>query len=150
MRSLDRVRRVAELFATRIVVLDGVIAIGDPAELRRHREHFEEDKTGLEAFVNHVHLEELLHRIIRPPFKRRPEALRLGEQLIRVWAERIAGIAGADVSLLFYLGGSEDVVLRFHTERMNVHPWIALNKKEARSLKLRVFRALGGRVTRLA
>ncbi len=150
MKSLERVQKVAQLFAAKIVVLDGVVAIGDPAELRRHWKHFEGDKTGLEAFVNHFHLEELLRRIVRPPLKRRPEALRLGEQLIRVWAERIAGIAGAEVSLLYYLGGSEDVVLRFHSERANEHPWMAIGKKGARSFRLRIFRSRGGEVSRLA
>lgn len=150
MKTLERIRKVADLFAAPIAQIDGMVVLVDRAELERHEAHFKGDKTALEAFVNHVHLEDLVSGLRQPAGNARREALRLGELLIRVWSERVAGITGSDLALLFYLGGTEDVVVRFHVERANEHPWIAISKKEARSLKLRVYRLRGGEVTRLA
>jgi hypothetical protein len=59
----------------------------------------------------------------------REELMTVGRAILRVWSERIALLFG-DRDVVFYLGGSESVVIRFHVRRSGVADWLNLADRE--------------------
>ena len=130
--------------------LDCGVVLGDLDKARRHRGSFLSDPTGFEAFVNHFHLEDILIDFDFEAKKRRREALFLGENVILVWAERLRSLLKGRATL-FYLGGPDDVTLRFHLERPGDPSWFSLDNPSAiRKQRLRIYRSVGDGVERIA
>jgi hypothetical protein len=118
---------VAELFATPLAAVGELLIAGESTEIDRHRKSFPNDPTGLEAFVNHVHLGGAVEGFA--PDRR--FLTRLGADVIRVWAERMqALLRGRQV--LFYIAGrtAKDMTLRFHIDRRDGRSWLDLADTE--------------------
>jgi hypothetical protein len=129
---------LSELFATPLVEFDGCIVISGESESRRHLSSFSGDPVGFEAFVNHIHLDDVLTSAVGRPARR--EMITIGEHIIKVWSERLRGILRGR-SILFYLGGSRGVTLRFHVARNKGAEWMSLDDKAFRSReKMTIFR----------
>ena len=88
----------------------------------RHAAAFPGDPTGLEAFVNHIHLPDL---VSGPSSSDRQTLARLGKALVRVWGERLRPLLRGRTAL-FILSGrlARDMTLRFHIERKDGRPWL--------------------------
>ena|SRR5712691_7093640 len=117
--------RLARMFAVTFSDIDGCLVI-DGDEARRHRESFINDDTGLEAFVNHVHLEDVVEQMLRPRGAGRRVLMSIGEDLIKVWSERLLPILNGR-EVLFYLGGKDTVAIRFHVVRQGQPTWVRLD-----------------------
>jgi hypothetical protein len=141
------VERLVCLFAMPFYELDDAVLAGDEREGRRHAEHFHDDPTGLEAFVNHYHLQDYVKGIRLDQKALRRLLISTGEALVMVWSERLVRLLG-ERRVLFYLGGKTDVVLRFHLERSGA-PWVELKPALLKRERMRVYRAGGGDVERL-
>jgi hypothetical protein len=127
--------RLAELFAIPFHRERGVLLAGDLDRALRHWDEFPGDPTGLEAFVNHFHLDDLAGDSAAGPVKRK-DLMRLGESLVSVWASRLAP---TEEPVVFYLGGRDGVVLRFHLVRPGAKPWIPADAHLLAKERLRVF-----------
>jgi hypothetical protein len=127
MKAKQAIDRVVEAFSSPINEVAGCIVLGDPSAVAKHRESFPDDPTGLEAFVNHVHVADLVAEVdVDHAFLRR-----LGTELIRVWAERMQSLLkGREV--LFYLTGRapSDMTVRFHVDRSDGRAWLNLEDTE--------------------
>jgi len=139
--------RLADLFAAPFHEIEGAIVLGNRGEALRHLEEFRGDPTGFEAFVNHVHLEDIVSGISFEPRTKRRRLLYVGEILINVWVDRFVALL-RDRAALFYLGGSNDVTLRFHLEREQYPPWLPCDS--ARSARMLIFRATAGKVVKIS
>lgn len=147
--AASTLKKVAEVFARPIHELDGALVLGDLDEARRHFHAFPGDLTALEAFVNHVHLEDVVVGLALNDRSKRRQIMALGEALVHVWAERLSPHLQAR-SALFYLGGPGDVTLRFHVERSEAPPWFPLHDGVAvRRQRLRIYRAVANRLERI-
>lgn len=143
-------KKIASLFAVPLFAVGGVVLSGDPKEAKRHFTSKDpSDPVGLEAFVNHYHLEDYVEEFSLEPRRKRRELNRLADALILVWAERLAGIL-AERTALFYAGGEEDVIVRFHLERPDEPPWMSLDPDFVRKARMRVFRASRSGLERIA
>jgi hypothetical protein len=127
--SQQKLRRAFESLAAELCVDftadEGCIVI-DREEAERHRGAFLDDPNGLEAFVNHVHVEDLLAGALRPTGRDRAALDAIGIALLRVWAERLHR-SFPEQPAIFYLGGTDSVSLRFHLHRPDAAPWVALD-----------------------
>ncbi|HEV7672034.1 MAG TPA: hypothetical protein VGS22_26230 [Thermoanaerobaculia bacterium] len=144
-------RRLSGLFAMPLFELNGIILTGDLKEAQGHFSSGEpDDPIGLEAFANHYHLEDYVRELGLDPRKRRRELNRLADALVLVWTERLMGILG-ERTLLFYVGGEEDVIVRFHVERPGGRPWMALDDPAfIKKARMRVFRVSRSGLERIA
>ena len=129
---------LSALFAVPLVEFDGCIVISDEAESRRHASSFPGDPVGFESFVNHVHLDDVLASAAGKPTRK--DMLKVGESIIKVWAERLRSVLRGR-TVLFYLGGVQGVTLRFHVARARGTEWMNLDDKSFRSKeKMAIFR----------
>jgi hypothetical protein len=142
------IERISALFSIPFQGFEGSFLVGDRDEAKRHHREFAGDLVGLESFVNHFHLEDAVAGVPFDPRSKRRHLNALGEALIHVWAERFARELG-DRKLLFYLGGPDDVTVRFHIERSEAPPWMSLDPEYARQQRMRVYRASNGKVERI-
>lgn len=135
---------LAKLFSLEISTRGDAVVLGDQAEAARHAQAFAGDPTGLEALVNHWHLEELFVGARLDRAGRRRAALRLGRRLAGVLAERLA-LRFGDRPFIFLLGGENDVVLRLMSIRTDAPPWFPYeDPRQRRRFRLLAFRAAGG------
>lgn len=132
--------KIASLFAIPLFEMGGAILSGNPEDAKRHTAEFPGDLVGLEAFVNHYHLEDYVGEFHLEPRQQRRVLNRLAETLALVWSERLVKIIG-NRTALFYLGGSDSVVVRFHLERTDEVPWADLNPDFLKRSRIRVFRS---------
>jgi hypothetical protein len=128
---------LSQLFASPILEADGCIVVSGGADVLRHAVSFPGDPVGFEAFVNHVHLDDITDSTAGRPARR--DLIRIGENVIRVWSDRLRRILrGREV--LFYLGGLEGVSLRLHVVRDQQANWLNLDDREfMHKEKMRVF-----------
>lgn len=129
---------LSALFAIPILEFDDSIVLSDVAESRRHAASFPGDPVGFEAFVNHIHLDDVLTSSAGKPTRR--DMLVIGEHIIKVWSERLRGLLRGR-NVLFYLGGPRGVTLRFHIARGKGTEWMNLDDRSFRSReKMTIFR----------
>src|SRR4051812_35204299 len=141
--------RIYALFSIPCHEFEGAFLLGRLDEAQRHYSELSGDLVGLESFVNHFHLEDAVEGIPLDPKSKRRHLNALGEALMRVWAERFAEKLGGR-RLLFYLGGPDDVTIRFHVERPQASPWMGFdNPKFAHQQRMRIYRASNGKVERI-
>jgi hypothetical protein len=128
----------AELFAAPIPESDGCIILSKEPNPLRHASSFPGDPVGFEAFVNHVHLNDIAASAAGRPIRR--DLIRIGENVIRAWSGRLREILrGREV--LFYLGGLSGVTLRLHVVRKGHANWFDLEDKGfLKKEKVRIFR----------
>ena len=107
--------------------LDGCLCVGDQVNAAVNRWAFGPDLTGFEAFINHVHVDQLL--------KHQPDAMRVwGRNALLRLVVTCLGAATLpilrDRTLLFFGGGPniEDCTVRFHVERDGA-PWVDIEDK---------------------
>lgn len=127
---VDNIVQVAKLFATQFVLVEDSIVISEH-EFYAHAHLFKGDLDGLEAFINHIHLEDVVQmpRNAVNPQEQRHALLETGRLLIQVWHERIQFLYNG-VVILFYLGGSDTVSVRFHKSRSIANAWINLSDQD--------------------
>jgi hypothetical protein len=138
-RSLRRLLLdLSALFAFPILDADECLVISREADVFRHALSFPGDPVGFEAFVNHVHLDDVLASAAGK--LSRKDLLRIGELVVQVWSDRLKGLLrGREV--LFYLGGPKGVTLRFHVVREGAANWLDLHDKLfIQKEKMRIFR----------
>lgn len=123
--------------------LDGSICVGDRQQAELHLSEFGEDRVGFEAFVNHVHVSDIFALGPKRLGRDRELGERLARTVIGVWADRVRPLLRGR-SVLFYMGGRDDVAIRFHVERPGVAPWVDLSARAfVTSEHLHVFRVTG-------
>src|SRR5688572_26799013 len=91
------------------------ICLGNRKEALRHARHFGLDLTGLEAFVNHLHI-----RDVTPEWAHanRLWMMAVAHAIALTWSARLKPLLGSEPGL-FFLGGRSpaEISLRFHVER---------------------------------
>ena len=101
---LQALSGAARLFAMPIASAGASIILGDRKDATRTASSFQGDPTALEAFVNHVHLDDLLGGLPLSTDGAREALVALGRALAEVYAERARPFLGGR-ELIFYLGG---------------------------------------------
>ena len=141
---------LSEAFTTPIQEYDDAILAGQPAVVERHLASFPGDPTGLESFVNHLHIEDLTAGLLGVKDADRLALLGVGRALIHVWTERMRQLPRAR-DILFYLGGSDTVSLRFHVFRGEKAAWVDLtNPAFIREEGFEVYLATGEGIRKIA
>jgi hypothetical protein len=84
-----------------------------------------DDPVGYESTMNKRYVTDLS----RIDENARDALMTIGRAVIRIWAERIALLLPGR-NVVFYLGGLEDVVLRFHVRRPGICDWTDLADRE--------------------
>jgi hypothetical protein len=129
---------LAALFASPVIEANAFIVLSREADALRHATSFPGDPVGFEAFVNHVHLGDIVASSAGRLERR--DLIRVGGDVVQVWSDRLKGILGGR-EILFYLGGARGVTLRFHVVREGEANWLDLSDKEfIRKEKMAVFR----------
>jgi hypothetical protein len=90
--------------------LGDAICIGDQTSARAAQSNFGRDLTGLEAFINHVHLGDLWHD--DPPSMRLERLRAAARVLVACWGVALLPVLGGR-SVIFYAGGLRYKTLRF-------------------------------------
>ncbi len=148
--SAAALRKLTSLFSMPLFVLGDTVLSGDFKEANRHRASWDpDDPIGLEAFVNHYHLEDFVEEFSLEPRRKRRELNRLVDALVLVWAERMTGILG-ERAALFYVGGEEDVIVRFHVDRPGAVPWMSPDSAFIKKARMRIFRTSRSGLERIA
>lgn len=85
-----------------------------------------EDPVDVESTMSKRYVSELAGELIDG--SSREQLMVCGRAIVQVWAERIAArFPGRNV--LFYLGGEEDVIVRFHVRRPGIYDWLDLEDR---------------------
>jgi hypothetical protein len=142
------IKSLTYLFSMPLHQMGDVVVTGDPESAKRHLEEFPGDPIGLEASVNHYHLEDYIKGLRLKPKAHRRLLMTLAEALVMVWSERLVRFIG-ERAAIFYVGGADTVVIRFHVDRPSAEPWAALTPAFMRKERLRVYRSTGGVVQRI-
>lgn len=139
--------RLSTWFAAPLLETRDGLVISEEKDVERHWIAFPGDPTGFEAFVTHVHLEDLL---ASGGSLRRRDWLAIGWDLMQVWGDRLRPrLRGR--SVLFYLGGSRGVILRFHVAREGCADWLDWTDKDFLTReKLSVYRLTETDLVKLA
>jgi len=114
--------RLAALFCCRIIDNHGLLLLGT-AQAQRGIIDPPADPVGVESVLNKVHIADVIDA--GDGVLRRSALMVIGRSLIKVWAERIS-LHYPDRKVLFYLGGGDSVILRFHTRRVEHNDWLDL------------------------
>jgi hypothetical protein len=117
---------LSNLFNISFYPLGDAVLSGSLPSAERHLESFPNDSTGLEAFVNHVHLEDVTNLDAE---KDREILLAIGRNIINVWKDRLQPYVNGR-KIVFFLGGSDSVSLRFHIIRNDGRDWIDLSDQK--------------------
>ncbi len=112
-------------FCHEIVEVDGVLLLSTEQVLNGRGRLVDDDLVGIESTMNKRYVADLS----RLDENARETLMTVGRAIMLVWSERIAlRFPGRDV--LFYLGGSESVILRFHVRRPHLTDWTDLSDRE--------------------
>jgi hypothetical protein len=122
---------------------------GDPGAAERFLNSYPGGPIGAEAFANHYHLEDFIKDLHLEPRARRRFLMTLAEALVKVWSERLVRLLG-ERSAIFYIGGRDTVLIRFHVERPGAAPLTSHEPAFIKKERLRVYRTTGGVVERIA
>jgi hypothetical protein len=142
------ITNLTHLFSIPLQQMGDAVLTGSASSAERHLREFPGDPIGLEATVNHYHLEDYIKGPRLKPRAQRQLLMTLAEALMRVWSERLLPFLG-DRAAIFYLGGTDTVVIRFHVERPDTEPWTTLTPAFMKKERLRVYRSAGGAVERI-
>lgn len=85
------------------------------------------DPVDVESSMNKRYVSELVGDFVAGDA--RDELMVCGRAIIQVWAERIA-VRFPERHVIFYLGGSDAVIVRFHVRRDGVHDWLDLDDRQ--------------------
>jgi hypothetical protein len=121
---------------------------GDPKDAERFLNSYPGNPIGAEAFANHYHLEDYVEGLRLKPRAQRRFLMTLAEALVKVWSERLVRLLG-ERSAIFYIGGTDTVLIRFHVERPGKR-LTALTLSYVKRSRLQVYRTTGGVVERIA
>jgi hypothetical protein len=144
----DVVRDLTEAFVNDIVDINGTLLLATKQILKGDPNRRHEDPISVESVVNKYYVTHLAGDVFDEDD--RDNLMPIGRALIKVWAERIAfRFPGRRV--LFFLGGEESVIVRFHVRREGQHDWASLeDRKFLRKAHLEVYELdLDGRLSRL-
>jgi hypothetical protein len=132
-------------FCHEIIDSNGLLLLST-AQTRKEGLAVDCDPVGVESTMNKRYVTDLVGRAIDE--NARDVLMRLGRAIMHVWAERIALLfPGRDV--VFYLGGSESVILRFHVRRTGMTDWTDLTDREYfAASNLEVYILYNGNLTR--
>lgn len=108
---------LSKLFAKPFIKIQSVV-LDDDGRSVEDKPIVIDDPVYLEV-SNHIHLEDEF-----PQRLKRRLLIAIGRQVIEVWNQRLRLLVG-DTPVLFYLGGTDTVMLRFHQEHEGYIPWIA-------------------------
>jgi hypothetical protein len=102
------------------------------------------DPVSIESTMNKCYVVDLVGHALDNDA--REELMAYGRAIIRVWSERIAlRFPGREV--VFYLGGSESVVLRFHVRRPGIKDWVdCANEERLSAARMEVYKVRDGRI----
>ena len=155
LRISSALERLAELFSAEFrrigdaVILNDMADPGVTADISSYLNQFKQDLTGIESFNNHFHLEDIADITFTGDELVRTKLMEVGRALIKVWAERLH-IMLKGQAILFYLGGVDSVIVRFHLERTHEATWIHLSDTAfIQKERIEVYRGLDGKVIRL-
>jgi hypothetical protein len=140
-----------EAASTPIIEVEGMLLLRTKQALRPWaHESGEIDRVGAEATLNKRYVVDLLDLTNVRCDEVREELTQCGMKLIEIWASRISLEFPSKV-VVFYLGGSEDVILRFHVRRDGVRDWTDLNDRQfLLSSHLQVYELRSGKLRLIA
>ena len=144
-------RSLIDLFSMPFFAVGDAVLTGDAAEAihaERFLDSYPGNPIGAEAFANHYHLEDYVEGLRLEPRAQRRFLMTLAEALVKVWSERLVRLLG-ERSAIFYIGGKDTVLIRFHVERPGQR-LTALTPSYVKRARLRVYRTTGGVVERMA
>ncbi|KAB8144385.1 hypothetical protein F8S13_05790 [Chloroflexia bacterium SDU3-3] len=98
------------LFSMKFKQIGGVVVVTNNLNMKFFAEKMISDPVGYEASENHFHLDYMISRDLS-----RKVLMDIGKGIIFVWNERIHTMI--DDNVIFYLGGDDSIILRFHLER---------------------------------
>lgn len=140
---------ISHLFAARFHEYEDAILIENPIRIQRHTRVFGPDHSGLEAFVNHVHLEDACASVLLPRSHGRRALMDIGRMLVITWGERMRPML-KDRQAIFYLGGEDSVTLRFHVDRADGMGWLDLNSNRlVKKERMELYRVDPSQILRL-
>jgi hypothetical protein len=123
-RPLTQLLQLCEL---KPLEIDDCICIGSYNNAVANREHFGTDLSGFEAFVNHVHLTDILNESTTGD-SLLEVARRLAHVVMASWAASILPFLRGR-TVFFYAGGMsmEDFFIRFHIDRGESDTWVNIH-----------------------
>jgi len=147
-KELLAAQRFADLAAEPLIQIGEAYLIGDQVESSLPFRS-DADLTRLEHSENHFHLADVFGIAPSKIEMFRDQLMSLGERLVKIWHDRIRA-TGTQAPVVFYLGGEEDVIIRFHLER-SVGPWLSSVQDHDFLVqsKVRMYRGEGRTVQRL-
>jgi hypothetical protein len=135
-----------QTFCQEIVECDGLLLLST-AQVRASGWDGLGDPVSIEATMNKRYLSELIGDAISA--SSRADLMRYGRAIIQIWSERIA-LRFPDRVVVFYLGGSESVLVRFHARRLGVPDWADLADRAFLSASLiEVFELRNGNLNKV-
>jgi len=117
-----QIARLVEVCHPQLFEFDDCICLGDHDNAKANRSSFGADRTGFEAFVNHIHPGDLWEG---DPGAPGVESVRsVSMIIIASWAIALLPVLRGR-SVLFFSGGStvEDFAVRFHVDRGSSDTW---------------------------
>jgi hypothetical protein len=115
---------LVKAFCHEIVDCDGCLLLSTH-QVISERGRVIDDPVGYESTMNKRHMTDLC----RIDEDDREALMIVGRALVKVWAERIALLfPGREV--VFFLGGSDSVILRFHVRRSAITDWTDVTDRE--------------------
>jgi hypothetical protein len=157
MKPSSQIQPIRDTIVSLLEVIDAspfrineCICVGRREHAEIHLQEFGGDCVGFEAFVNHVHMSDILPNILRQLGTDRSLMEQVARTIVRVWADRIRILLDGR-SALFFLGGQDDVVIRFHIERPGLAPWVDPSDRAFVAKEhLQVFRVTADRFEQVA
>jgi hypothetical protein len=139
-KVLRGVDGISWLLLRPVVKIGSALVLGDRQTLLSRRLAFEGDDVEFEIFENHFHLEDVTGGILQVTGKERETLARLGYAVMLVIYGKLKPFLHKN-NVLFYIGGRDTVMLRFHTEVtdrnwIDIEDWSLLEREN-----VRVFRA---------
>lgn len=125
-RAVKGLEQLLTMLALPVHEVSGALVIGDLNAIMRSLSEFSGDVIAFEAFVNHVHLEDVLNGILKPLGEERVILMRLGASMLNILADKLQPFL-TDRNVLAYVGGADTVALRFHTESCEGRNWVDLS-----------------------
>jgi hypothetical protein len=144
----EMVRDLRNAFSWEIVDIHGTLLLATKQVLAPEANRPDEDPIGVESLMNKYYVRDLTGYVFDQDD--RENLMPVGRALVKVWAERIA-LRFPGRRVLFFLGGEEAVILRFHVRREGQHDWTDIeDRRFLRKARLEVYElGLDGELSRL-
>ncbi len=139
---------LVETFSHPIIEVDEMLLLETEQARHTSSSALKSDRVSVEATLNKRYVADLVgHAFVDDA--NRDELMICGRAIMHVWSECIALRFPGRV-VVFYLGGRESVILRFHVRRPGVREWTDLSDREFLSQSLiEVFLLEDGKLERL-